>query len=39
MAEKYCKDPLTIILAVMSANQDITTSEGLKMAMDIDKEQ
>lgn len=39
MAERYCKDPLTIILAVISANTDITTSEGLKMAMDIDKEQ
>lgn len=39
MAEKYCKDPLTIILAVISANTDITTSEGLKMAMDIDKDQ
>lgn len=39
MAEKYCKDPLTIILAVMSANVDITTSEGLKMALEIDKEQ
>lgn len=39
MAQKYCKDPLTIILAVISANTDITTSEGLKMAMDIDKEQ
>jgi hypothetical protein len=39
MAERYCKDPLTIILAVMSANVDITTSEGLRMAMDIDKDQ
>lgn len=39
MAERYCKDPLTIILAVISANTDITTSEGLRMAIDIDKEQ
>lgn len=39
MAEKYCKDPLTIILAVCAANVDITTSEGLRMALDIDKEQ
>ena len=39
MAERYCKDPLTIILSVISANTDITTSEGLRMAMDIDKEQ
>lgn len=39
MAERYCKDPLTIILAVMAANVDITTSEGLKMALEIDKEQ
>lgn len=39
MAERYCKDPLTIILCVIAANTDITTSEGLKMALDIDKEQ
>lgn len=39
MAERYCKDPLTIILSVNSANQDLTTSEGLKMALQIDKEQ
>lgn len=39
MAEKYCKDPLTIILSVNSANVDLSTSEGLRMAMDIDKEQ
>lgn len=39
MAERYCKDPLTIILAVMAANVDITTSEGLKMALTIDKDQ
>mmetsp|Transcript_24715 Transcript_24715/g.25820 ORF Transcript_24715/g.25820 Transcript_24715/m.25820 type:complete len:692 (-) Transcript_24715:113-2188(-) len=39
MAERYCKDPLVIILAVMAANVDITTSEGLKMALEIDKEQ
>ena len=39
MAEKYCKDPLTIILSVNSANVDLSTSEGLKMALEIDKEQ
>ena len=39
MAERYCKDLLTIILSVNSANQDLTTSEGLKMALQIDKEQ
>lgn len=39
MAERYCKDPLTIILSVNAANIDLTTSEGLKMALDIDKEQ
>ena len=36
MAERYCRDPRTIILCVIPANQDISTSDGLKMARDID---
>jgi hypothetical protein len=38
MAARYCKDPLTIILCVTAANQDITTSDGLQMAREIDPE-
>ena len=38
MATRYCKDPLTIILCVVAANADITTSDGLQMAMKIDPE-
>ena len=38
MATRYCKDPLTIILCVVAANADITTSDGLQMAMRIDPE-
>jgi len=38
MATRYCKDPLTIILCVVAANSDITTSDGLQMAMKIDPE-
>lgn len=37
MAERYCRDPRTIILCVIPANQDISTSDGLKMAREIDK--
>jgi dynamin 1-like protein len=36
MAARYCKDPRTIILCVIPANQDISTSDGLKMAREID---
>jgi len=36
MAERYCRDPRTIILCVIPANQDISTSDGLKMAREID---
>ncbi len=32
MAGRYCKDPKTIILTVIPANADITTSDGLLMA-------
>ena len=36
MARRYCDDPLTIILCVIAANSDIATSDGLKMAKEID---
>jgi dynamin 1-like protein len=32
MAGRYCKDPRTIILCVVSANADMSTSDGLQMA-------
>ena len=38
MAVRYIKDPLTIILCVIAANSDIATSDGLKLAKEIDKE-
>ncbi len=37
MAARYCLDPRTIILCVIPANQDISTSDGLKMAREIDR--
>ena len=37
MARRYCEDPLTIILCVIAANSDIATSDGLKMAKELDK--
>jgi dynamin 1-like protein len=36
MASRYIKDPLTIILCVIAANSDIATSDGLKLAKEID---
>ena len=36
MAVRYIDDPLTIILCVIAANSDIATSDGLKMAKEID---
>lgn len=36
MATRYAKDERTIILAVMPANSDITTSDGLQLARQID---
>ena len=36
MALRYVKDPRTIILCVIPANQDMTTSDGLQMARDLD---
>lgn len=36
MAARYCKDERTIILCVIPANQDMSTSDGLQMAMQLD---
>jgi len=36
MAHRYVSDPRTIILAVLPANADMTTSDGLMMARNID---
>ena len=37
MAIRYCQDPMTIMLCVIAANSDIATSDGLKMAKELDK--
>lgn len=37
MAARYCGDERTIILCVIPANQDMSTSVGLQMARDLDK--
>ena len=36
MSLRYCTDPMTIILCVVSANADLSTSEALKIAKDLD---
>ncbi len=36
MANRYVSDPRTIILCVIPANQDMTTSDGLQMARNLD---
>jgi len=36
MARRYIKDERSIILCVIPANADISTSDGLKLARDID---
>lgn len=36
MAKRYCIDPKTIILCVIPANQDLSTSDGLKLAREWD---
>ena len=36
MCRRYADDPLTIILCVIAANSDIATSDGLKLAKEID---
>jgi dynamin 1-like protein len=38
MAGFYCKDPKTIILCVIPANQDLAISDGLKLAREWDKD-
>lgn len=38
MCERYCKDERTIILCVIPANQDMSTSIGLQMARRLDKD-
>lgn len=37
MAGEYCKDPKTIVLCVIPANQDLAISDGLKLAREWDK--
>jgi len=37
MAAHYCKEERTIILCVIPANQDMSTSDGLQMARELDK--
>lgn len=36
MSIRYCSDPMTIILCVIPANADLSTSEALKLAKDLD---
>ena len=36
MSLRYCSDPMTIILCVVPANADLSTSEALKIAKDLD---
>ena len=36
MAHRYVSDPRTIILCVIPANADMSTSDGLQMAMQLD---
>ena len=36
MANRYVSDPRTIILCVIPANADISTSDGLQMARELD---
>jgi len=36
MAKRYIEDPRSIILCVVPANADLSTSDGLKLSRDID---
>lgn len=36
MCKRYCGDPRTIILTVVPANADITTSDALQMSQQLD---
>ena len=38
MAKAFCEEKSSIILAVIPANQDLTTSEALQMAIQLDPE-
>lgn len=38
MARSFCSDERTIILCVVPANQDLSTSDGLQMARELDPE-
>jgi hypothetical protein len=38
MVTNYCKDPKTVILAVIPGNADMSTSESLQLAMALDPE-
>eukprot|EP01016_Furgasonia_blochmanni_P039369 TRINITY_DN4881_c0_g2_i13.p1 TRINITY_DN4881_c0_g2~~TRINITY_DN4881_c0_g2_i13.p1 ORF type:complete len:725 (+),score=184.79 TRINITY_DN4881_c0_g2_i13:160-2334(+) len=38
MAGRYCRDPRTIILCVIPANADLSTSDALQMARELDPE-
>ncbi len=38
LLSSYCKDPKTIILCVIPANQDLAISDGLKLAREWDKD-
>lgn len=38
MVKRYCRDERTIILCVIPANADMSTSEALQMAQDLDPE-
>ena len=37
MCHRYCSDARTIILAVVPANADMTNSDGLQMARNLDQ--
>ena len=36
MARRYAEDPLNLIFCVIEANSDISTSDGLMLAKEID---
>ncbi len=36
MVKRYCGEPRTIILVVVPANADMTTSDGLQLARELD---
>lgn len=38
ICSEYCSDERTVILCVVPANQDMSTQDSLKMAMDIDRD-